>query len=518
MLDFRFYFAIFLRRLPYFSVLVALGIGAGLSIALLSPAVYDAEARLVVESEQISSDLADTTVTTETAEQLQIIQQRILTRDTLLDMANRLGVYRGAGAPDDPMSPDDIVSDMRSRININRTGRGGATFVRVSFSAPTGPMAANVTNEVVTLMLQENVELRTGVSADTLEFFEQQVAQLDQELSQINGEILAFQEANQNALPDSLAFRRSQQAAAQERLLEQERLGNQLRDRRDQLVLLFEQTGSVDGLRPQSALSSEEVRLRQLQDQYNASAAILSLNNPRIDILRAQIEALEEVIAEQKAAQAGLANPENGGRALTDLDILVADIDGQLAYIEDQKSRITNTLEELDASISATPGNAVVLNTFERRRENLRAQYNAAERNRAQAETGDVIEGLTKGQRLTVIEQAVAPNSPTSPNRPRIAVMGLAGGLAMGFGFILLLELLNTKIRRPVDIENGLEITPLVTLPYIRTRAQVWRRRLIILAALLVVIVGLPALLWYVDTHIRPLQPIFERILNRLGL
>ncbi len=80
-------------------------------------------------------------------------------------------------------------------------------------------MAAAVTNEVVTLILRENVAMRTTVAGQTLEYFVQEVARLDRELAEQGAAILAFKEANKDALPDSLDFRRSQQAAAQERLL-----------------------------------------------------------------------------------------------------------------------------------------------------------------------------------------------------------------------------------------------------------------------------------------------------------
>jgi len=96
--------------------------------------------------------------------------------------------------------------------------------------------------------------------------------------------------------------------------------------------------------------------------------------------------------------------------------------------------------------------------------------------------------------------------------------MGIGAGLGLGLGLIVLLEFLNTAIRRPVDIIEGLKITPIMTLPYMRTRGQIWRRRLIILFTLVAILVGVPGALWYIDTNIQPLQPIFDEILRRVGL
>jgi uncharacterized protein involved in exopolysaccharide biosynthesis len=222
-MDFRFYLSLFLRRIHYFLILFLLGSGIGLTLARVLPPVYVAEARLLVESEQIPGNLAASTVQTQATEQLQIIQQRILTRAQLLEMANELQIYAGS-PPAQRMSADEIVTDLRDRIRINTTGggQGGsgqqATIVRVSFEAPTAQLSSVVTNELVTLILQEDVQMRTGLAGQTLDFFTQEVERLDRELSELGAKILKFQEENLTSLPESLTFRRSQQATNQGRL------------------------------------------------------------------------------------------------------------------------------------------------------------------------------------------------------------------------------------------------------------------------------------------------------------
>ncbi|MEO1278249.1 MAG: hypothetical protein AAFV77_04770, partial [Planctomycetota bacterium] len=82
---------------------------------------------------------------------------------------------------------------------------------------------------------------------------------------------------NTEALPDSLAFRRGQLTAAQERLLQLSREEAALNDRRAGMVALFEATGRVSETdaagraRPQSAA---EVRLRELEARLVASGAV----------------------------------------------------------------------------------------------------------------------------------------------------------------------------------------------------------------------------------------------------
>ncbi len=522
-LDIGFYGALFLRRIHYFLILLVLGSAIGITLALVLPAVYRAQALLIVESQQIPDELAATTVQTETTEQLQIIQQRILTRDSLLEMANRLGIYAPrAGEVPKRMPADEIVRDMRSRITIETTGgassRGPvqATIVRVNFEAPTSIMSATVTNEVVTLILQENVEIRTSVAGQTLEFFTEEVARLDQELATRGAEILTFQERNLEALPDSLEFRRQQQSAAQERLAQVERDEDILRDRRDRLVSLYERTGEIGGLNgPVSSQSPEQRQLQSLKDELNTLLAVLSPENPRVKVMQAQVAALEQTVAAQVAAGVEISA---SGVPLTAFEIQLADLDGQLDFLAAQKRQIENTMDALRVSIEATPGNAITLDTLERDYANLRAQYDQAVTNRARAETGDTIEALAKGQRISVIEQAVAPREPVRPNRTMLAAGGVGGGMVLGLMLVVVLEFFSNAIRRPVDLTNKLGITPFGTVPLIRTRWEVVRRQTILFASFAVAIVLIPAVLWFIHVQVIPLDTIAVRIKDKVGL
>ncbi|MGH1424030.1 MAG: GumC family protein [Pseudooceanicola sp.] len=520
-MDFGFYFKVFMRRLPYFLILLVLGTTAGVALAVMLPPVYRAEARLVVESEQIPDELAASTVRTKATEQLQLIQQRILTRDILLEMANRLEIYTDTGSAQ--MPADLKVEDLRARILMQISGgtrRGGAkvVFVTVGFDAPTSRMAAAVTNELVTLILRENVDMRTTVAGQTLDFFTQEVQRLDRELSVLSSKILEFQEENLNSLPDSLDFRRSQQASQQERLTQIQRTESILTDRRERLVSLFETAGPDAIPSPAAPLTAEAAQLQALRREYANSVAVLSLDNPKVAVLRSRIEALEALVAEQQAAATSGALNSGTGEPPSAYEIQLADIDGQLAFLAEQKKLILTSLESLRVSIEATPGNAVTLSTLQRAHDNIRTQYNLAVSNKARAETGDLIESLSKGERISVLEQAVQPREPTSPNRPLVAAAGVGGGLAAGLGLVLLLELLNSAVRRPADLTSKLGITALASVPYIWTRRQIWRRRLIITSVVLGVLVLVPAGLWLVDTQVMPLDPLINRLLDRFNL
>ncbi|NNL17818.1 MAG: lipopolysaccharide biosynthesis, partial [Boseongicola sp.] len=130
--DFRFYRALFVKRLPLMATIFVLCSAIGIGLALMLPSKYIADATLLVESPQIPDELAASTVRTSPTERLQIIEQRLMTRANLIDIANEFEVFSGRGR----MTPDEVVEEMRDLTEIRRTAsRGGATFMTISFRA-----------------------------------------------------------------------------------------------------------------------------------------------------------------------------------------------------------------------------------------------------------------------------------------------------------------------------------------------------------------------------------------------
>ncbi len=516
--DIKFYLSIFWRRLPYFTVVAVLISAIGISVATVLPSIYISAASILVESEQIPGDLAASTVDVGPNEQIQIIEQRLMTRTNLLGLSQRLGLH--ADRPE--MTASAIVNNIRGRTEFKQIqfGRGGsrrrpdsATAFTISFTAPTAAQAAEVTNELVTMVLQENVRLRTRRATDTLEFFQAEVDRLGGELDQVADQILAFKKANESALPDSLSFRRSEQARLQERLLQLEREETNLRESRARLLQIYERTGRVSatGTAPRSP---EEEELRSLRQTLEQQLVLFSEANPKVKLLRNRITALEKVVADQVA----LTTASTTGEEVSDLDLQLEQIDGRLEYINEEQVRLEGNLNSVTDTILATPGNDLRLKALERRYANIQEQYNKAVGSLAQAATGERIEVLSKGERFSVFEQAVPPQRPDSPNRKLIALGAVAAGLVAGLAVVILLELLNRSIRRPVELTNRLGIQAFGTVPYMHTRRERLTKRAIIGSVLALFAGAVPAGVWALHAYYLPLDLLIRQTAQKLGI
>jgi polysaccharide chain length determinant protein (PEP-CTERM system associated) len=518
-LDLKFYWSVFLRRLPYFLVVLALLSAIGVTVAMILPPVYRSSASMLVEPQQIPGDLAQSTVPVNPFEQVQIIEQRLMTRANLIALADRIGLY----AEEPELSVGARVADMHERIEFigfePDVTRGpqtpGATIIGVAFNAPTPEYANKGANELVNLVLEENVRLRTGRADDTLQFFESEVERLQGELERKSEEITAFKTANFEALPDSLVARRNRQILEQERLLSLEREESALRNQRATVVWVFERTGRSAAI---AAMSPEEEQLESLKSELLQQSAIYAPTSPRIRMLTNQVAALEKLVAEQQAARAVPDADGQPAAPASSLDLELAPIDARLEFIAQDKALIEETLAELDASIQATPANEAVMNGLDRELANLNEQYNAAVASLGQAKVGERIEVLSKGERFSLIEQPTLPGSPVRPKRLLIASAGIVGGLGAGLGFVVLLEMLNRSIRRPLDLSEKLGLEPFATVPYIRTVGEVRRKRSLVVLALVLVAVAIPAGLLAVHTLYLPLDLVFSELLAKIGL
>lgn len=513
-LDLKFYWAVFLRRSPYFMLVAALLTAIGLTVAFILPPVYISRASILVEPQQISGNLVQSTVAIDPYQQIQILQRRVMTRASLFDLAQKTGI--AADNPD--ATTEDIIQNTARRIvfsggepqEVTRNGPSPeAIMIGVSFEADNAPLAARGANEVVNLILQENLRSRTSKAEETVRFFEAEVERLTQELEETSAAISDFKTENVESLPDSLETRRQQQSLEQERLLALEREESALRNERATTVWVFERTGTTGNL---VTRSPEEQELEALKSERIKQLAVYAPTSSRIRILDTRIAALERLVEEQRATRVAEGGGDISAGPSSELDLELAPIDARLEFIAQEKALIEQTLVDLQNSIGQTPSNEMILERLERDMASLRAQHDSATSGLAQAQAGLRIELDAQGERFTVIENPVEPTGPESPNRKLIAMAGMAGGIGAGLGLIVLMELLNRSIRRPVDLTSTLGIQPIATIPYIRTASEARLRRGLIVGSLVFVLVVIPLGLFLVNTYYMPLDLLVDQI------
>lgn len=537
--DLRYWLWVFRRRFWLFAVVAAALSAAGVGVALVLPPTYEARATLLMESQQIPTDLVRSTVSASAAEQIELVKQRLLTREVLLDLAERHKVFPA----DSPLSPTERVAEMRSGISFQQRALGGgrrgdtvSTAFTVSFRSGSGAEAAGVVNDLVTSVLSRSAEMRRSRASTTTGYFQQEVARLSRELAKAEADIVAFQKTYESAMPDSLAYRRSQLDLLQQRMqrFELERIDLEQETASLRLALGEDADGKKTGTAVEEPLpvTDSQRQLTELRRELIRRRAVLSDDHPEIRSLRNAIAAQERVVADETAAirSGELPNP-NAGRdaaliaqaasaqenAVRELRRRLSLADARLEFNQEATSDLRGQLDQLERTLLETPNIQMELKGLERRYEALEVRYRAAVSKLAEAEAGEQLEDKQQGERFEVIEQATVPDEPVAPNRKLYALLGVGGGCGAGLGLVLLLEMMTAVVRRPEDLARiGRE--PAAVIPYIVTPGEyrrLWGGRI---AALVLLIGGAVAALWAVDAYYLPLETVAGMVAEKLKL
>ncbi len=308
----RDFFDMLQRRLRLIFALTVLGCIFAVWIALQKEHFYDSSVVIQVTQPTIADDLAKSTVDGSSARRIQLIEQRLMARSTLLEIAEKFDVF--ADAP--LLRPTEIVSLMRQSISITGVAAaregfaddGTISVLTITATMATPELAQQVANEFAERIIELSTQSRIDQARETLAFFVEKEAALKEELNRLEDEVSAYRFEHDLSLPGVIELRRDELAQINEGLLEIAREEIALRRAADQVGLTE---------RPATARR----RLAELQEEMaTLDEQVLLLSNRKQE-LELSLQTTPEV-----------------ERRLGGLDRQLQQLQGQLANIIDRRS------------------------------------------------------------------------------------------------------------------------------------------------------------------------------------
>jgi len=513
--DIRVYLNVLRRRYLHFCVPTVVVFLLATATAFSLPKIYHSQATILVESQQIPSDLARSTVTSAAAERIAVLRQRLMTRSNLLEIVREFNLYPGDR---ERLSPTELVTSMREAaviepLNIGNRRRRDKNVIAftVSFEYRSPETAARVANRFVSLILEQNIRSRTDRASETRKFFEQRVADLEKQLARQEARIVAFKGENEAALPDSLAYRRTLLTELEGRLPEI-----------DQKILTLEaQKKLLSSTADPDAVDATTQEIAQLRLHLKQLRTRYSNRHPSVKRAKNRLDALEKAVSSQSPDRAP---PDEFDKTTAETTTFTADVAGKLAAIEqqltalkEQRAREQARIAALQGTLQKTPEVEIALNVLTREYQGLESQLTQARGKMEEASVGERLEEDRQAERFEVIEQATAPTEPSKPDRKRIVLAGFFVSIAVGVGMVVLFELLDRSIRSALDLQKHLQMRPLAAIPMLysndeRTaRAQKMRLMLSAAAGSLIVVIALAHLFY------QPLDLLWLKLLQKVG-
>lgn len=398
-------------------------------------------------------------------QQLQIIEQRLMARESLREIIDRYELFAEA----EGLSASERVAALREATRFHQVaavqsggfgseGRLSAMLITVRLDDP--ELVAALANEFAQRVVEDSFRSMTERTTEALRLFREQEERIADETRALEARISGYKLQHQEALPEGQEFRRDEFQRLQENMLTIERSLQELdRERR-----VFETFGTrsvlgAGGLPTAAAnpAAGIEAELRIAETELARARQVLAPSNPEIQRLELQIAAL--------SAQAEEVQADARERFL-------ADIDSQIELLRSQGAIISERLESLRAAMAQAPVVEIELAAMDMELTRLQERYAVAANQLAAAENAQMFLEAQQNDSMRLLEPAIVPEYPVGPSRTRTAMLGIGlaglGALVVGFLF----ELRNPALRSAAAVTSRTGLRPVVTIPPVRTRAE----------------------------------------------
>lgn len=514
---------------------VPAGIGAAavlltaLGFAFFWPATYRATGTILIEQQEVPIDLVRSMVSSYADQRIQMISQRVMTSDNLMRIIDRYELYpdKRRTEPREVLlgrMREDIRFDMISADVVDpRLGRPVKATIAfaVSYDSRSPVIAAKVANEIVTLYLNENLQVRRQTADDTASFLTGEGDRLSRQIEELDARLVAFKEQNVTNLPELSQLNLQLMNRAEDELRDTE---TRIRSLDQQVVYLDSQLAQLTPAAQIYSETGERIlspadRLKTLKSEYARSSAIYAATHPDVLRMKREIDGLEKQVGRVDTAndlarqltdaKGQLASAREKYAAdhpdVQQLERLVSSLDAAMrdapltseamrasadnpAYIQvsgqreallsertalEKKAAILRArIRDYEVRLAQSPEISREYGVIARELENAQLKYREVRQKQMEATLAKNLETERKGERFTLIEPPIAPEEPVSPPRGIIAGLGLFFSLGTAIGLVLLLEAVDTSIRTRRDIEALISVPPLAVLPWIETPAE----------------------------------------------
>jgi succinoglycan biosynthesis transport protein ExoP len=568
-LDMGDYLAAFKRRRGVISFVAGTVFLLGVIIAFVWPPTYKASATILIEEQEIPAELIQSTVTSYAAQRIQVISQRVMSRTNLMEIVEKYELYASERKRN---TIEEVLSEMREDIDVEmitaevmdpRTGRPAAATIAftLAFESANPQQAQKVASELTTLYLNENLKSRTEKAAETYDFLTAESTRLSEEISRLEAKLAEFKERHINTLPE-LRDLNTQVLERTEREISE--VDTQIRTLEERKIYLGGQLGMLDPYSSGEVLSPS-ARLDALRTEYIRLASRYSPDHPdvtsakreikaleietgqyasaddlraELDVLRKelskaqqsytdehpdvkslkrQITTLENDLKSPRPAPKQTSTPANADNpAYVTLQSQLAAANSEMRSLKAKRAQLTEKIEEYENRLFQTPKSEQEYRAITRDLDHASRRYQDIKAKQMTAEVGREMEKERKGERFTLIDPAILPEEPISPNRTAIIFLSLVLALGAGVGSAAIAESVDSTIRGTKGIVAAIHMAPLTVIPYManaaETRAQ-RRKRIIIFAS---VIAGIVVLLLLVHFLVSPLDVLWFRGLRKV--
>jgi succinoglycan biosynthesis transport protein ExoP len=433
------------------------------------PKEYEASSMIFIERNVINNLVHNIAISPSMNDRIRVLRYAILSRGLIAKVLRDLDV--DAKLKTD-RALEEKITDYQKRTDI--TVKGEDLFI-VSIRDENPKLAADYVNRLVGRYVEENVSSKREEAFGATRFISEELARLKEQVASAEDAVIKYRNekriylvANEQSLVndinnfhsemESLRMRRSELVATQNSIK------SQLKGEEPFAATVLKRTeGGVSG-----NAAALEARLKQLLIKYTE-------NYPEVVKLKAEIEAVKRQEATQSAGaapDAGLQAEESTTNPIyQDLRQRMLQAEAEISAVDAKQRQLAGMIAAREKELRHLPDEKRVLSQLEQRRDIQKDLYDQLLMRQGQSEVSKQMEVEDKSTTFRVVDPAVLPTKPASPDRVKIILAGILFGFLGGFGGVVAAEKLDSSVKS-VETLKGLGLVTLAVIPRIHNEAE----------------------------------------------
>jgi polysaccharide chain length determinant protein (PEP-CTERM system associated) len=152
-------------------------------------------------------------------------------------------------------------------------------------------------------------------------------------------------------------------------------------------------------------------------------------------------------------------------------------LDKQIEAKDAEQKRLQKVAASYQAHVEAVPARESEMTELTRDYSTLSAFYTSLRQKKEESKIAANLERRQAGEQFSLLDPARMPEKPSSPNRPQINGFGMAAGLGLGIGLIVLLEYRDTSFKTDDEVTALLSLPVLAVVPVMQSDEDRQRAR-----------------------------------------
>lgn len=475
---FQDYMRLFSRR-RWFIALVTFAFAVAVTIVIyFIPDSYKATTVILVDPQKVPDYYVNSTVTTSIVDRLATLRQQILSETRLSQVIDEMGLYKELK---NKVPQEELVKKMQLdiRVEVGASPKAEKTLgaFSISYFNSNPNLAAQVTNRLASLFIEENIKGREQAVQGTADFLTRELEDAQKELKDKEEQITALKTQYVGELPESETSDVQALTSLQIQLQSERDAITQAQQQQVYLQSVLGDNPSIVNLDAQKSPEAESLQgqVAQLEGELDDLRRRYGVAYPDVVKKQAQIQELQHRISEAEKQQAGNKPAVKHGPTRNRNPV----IESQLAKLDDVIHQHEQRQKDIEHRIAVRQAQLERIPLFQQRMSSILRDYQAAQdhykyllERKFSADMATDLEIRQKGERFEVLDPAQVPYKPDFPNRPLFNLIGLTVGLLVGFVSALALEFLDTTVKTEREVVDLLGTPIFGEVPWLPTEAE----------------------------------------------